>query len=369
MQDSGLELTASVLDSGVKCTESLANYDRDTSLSKTSQPCSQVVDGKKNQMINAYAAGLIDGEGCISIAHRDMKSFSARIDVGMSSKGMPCLVRLKDHFGGQIRKTRHKSEKWEEAHAWALFGKTTVPFLEAILPHLVLKKEQAEYALALQRMIAKLPLARKGTAQWSQDAIAEATCIRALMQELNRKGPEIEATDGWIARLVGGKWITPQRDMFSSLQWAEFSETFPKSGMTRNGRLYRLPTLERRISENESGLWPTPTAQNAKHLSLSPSERDRVSRGIAGLHAMVHVWPMPAARDYRSESCSLEFQEKRNAQTRGKPLSWEVHQFHTPRTTPRTAMEYDGVTPLGNGGLNPTFVEFLMGYPRDWTEV
>jgi hypothetical protein len=30
-------------------------------------------------------------------------------------------------------------------------------------------------------------------------------------------------------------------------------------------------------------------------------------------------------------------------------------------------MEYDGETPLGNGGLNPTWVEWLMGFPLEWT--
>jgi hypothetical protein len=35
-------------------------------------------------------------------------------------------------------------------------------------------------------------------------------------------------------------------------------------------------------------------------------------------------WPTPAARDTRSESCSDEFALKRNAETRGKPLTWAV---------------------------------------------
>lgn len=304
-------------------------------------------------MINAYAAGLIDGEGCITIAHREMRSFSARIDVGMSAKGMACLKRLQDQFGGQIRKTRLKSDKWKEAHAWGLFGKATVPFLEAVLPHLVLKHSQAEYALALQRMIANLPAARKGAAEWSADAIAEATCIRALVQELNRKGPEVEASDGWIARLVGGKWITPQRDLFSPLQWAEFSETFPRSGMTRSGRLSALPTLGRRTSENESGLWPTPRCADGMHHKLRIGSEALWESGHRGrledAVALTERWPTPQASDVRD---------------RGNLLSGAIQRR---REKGKQIMLSQSVSET-SGSLNPTWVEWLMGYPLGWTD-
>jgi len=43
-------------------------------------------------------------------------------------------------------------------------------------------------------------------------------------------------------------------------EWAEFSETWPRSGMTRSGKAFERPTLVRHTDENESGLLPTPTA-------------------------------------------------------------------------------------------------------------
>jgi len=43
-----------------------------------------------------------------------------------------------------------------------------------------------------------------------------------------------------------------------------YSETWPRSGMMRNGIAYRLPTLALRINETESGSWPTPTARDWK---------------------------------------------------------------------------------------------------------
>src|SRR6186713_1934435 len=40
----------------------------------------------------------------------------------------------------------------------------------------------------------------------------------------------------------------------------QFSETWPRAGMTRNGIAYRLPPSAPLIGEIASGLWPTPRA-------------------------------------------------------------------------------------------------------------
>ena len=55
---------------------------------------------------------------------------------------------------------------------------------------------------------------------------------------------------------------------------SEFSGTFPRSGMMRSGTVYQLPNLARTTIEIGSGLWPTPTAHNAKEGAY-PSEYTR----------------------------------------------------------------------------------------------
>ena len=62
--------------------------------------------------------------------------------------------------------------------------------------------------------------------------------------------------------------------------WTEFSGRWPRSGMTRNGIAYRLPTLAHRISgtgSSSSGV-PTPTSQ------------DRDCRQKPGSHLGIHKW-------------------------------------------------------------------------------
>lgn len=51
---------------------------------------------------------------------------------------------------------------------------------------------------------------------------------------------------------------------------AEFSATWPRSGMMRNGIVYRLPTLVSGTFGTEFGLWPTPNATAYKGGRTSP---------------------------------------------------------------------------------------------------
>lgn len=51
-------------------------------------------------------------------------------------------------------------------------------------------------------------------------------------------------------------WKIRQLSLFGDLD--ESSPIWPRSGMTRNGIAYQLPTLAPPISATEYGLWPTP---------------------------------------------------------------------------------------------------------------
>ena len=63
-----------------------------------------------------------------------------------------------------------------------------------------------------------------------------------------------------------------------ALQWS--SVTLPKWGMTVSGVLFQHPTAERPINGTGSGLWPTPTAHNAKETN-APSETLRNEATLA----------------------------------------------------------------------------------------
>lgn len=66
----------------------------------------------------------------------------------------------------------------------------------------------------------------------------------------------------WFAKYdrATSSWKTAQRSLVEDLEL--YSETWPKSGTMRNGVCWEQVTLERRITESESGYWVgTPTAE------------------------------------------------------------------------------------------------------------
>jgi len=67
-------------------------------------------------------------------------------------------------------------------------------------------------------------------------------------------------------------WRTPQCSLLEGLD--EFSETWPRWGMMRDGECSELATSVPSTNESESGLLPTPTAHNSKEGNY-PSEANR----------------------------------------------------------------------------------------------
>lgn len=62
-------------------------------------------------------------------------------------------------------------------------------------------------------------------------------------------------------------------------EWEEFSETFPKSGMTRNGTLYLQPMLVLPTFASAYGRLPTPTATDWKRTPMKRSYAVRSELG------------------------------------------------------------------------------------------
>jgi hypothetical protein len=149
----------------------------------------------------------------------------------------------------------------------------------------------------------------------------------------------------------------------------EYSGTWPTWGIALDGACGELPTLERCTSGSESSSWPTP------HGMCSPNPRRAGPSGNElGRAVNQAMWPTPAARGWRSESCSPVYQAEREGQTRGKTLPWAVKTWATPHANCSTGA---GSGPQKQGGenlqtqvggsLNPTWVEWLMGFPLGWT--
>jgi hypothetical protein len=134
-------------------------------------------------------------------------------------------------------------------------------------------------------------------------------------------------------------WRTAQFSLLGGLD--EFSEIWPRSGSMRHGECYPLLTLVPRICANESGLWPTPVADD------TGSRSKRYAQGGTPLSLAVKLYPTPT-------SCS--------GNNVGRLDEWGGSRS---REVMRTLVPPEELT----GPLNPTWVEWLMGWPLGWTDL
>ena len=141
---------------------------------------------------------------------------------------------------------------------------------------------------------------------------------------------------------AGSSWKTWTTSLFEGLDG--FSETWPRSGMTRNGIAFLLRPLVPIIGEIVSGSLPTPTAQGVSRLTSAGGSNARKK--------WAKMLPTITAHDYRG-GCKPERSEKMREQSaRGLDLP-SVLRLLFPDST---------------GLVRPSWAEARMGYPIGWTE-
>ncbi|MBU0791738.1 MAG: LAGLIDADG family homing endonuclease, partial [Gammaproteobacteria bacterium] len=104
----------------------------------------------------AWVAGIIDGEGCISVIKSKVNKkegvyfrYQLNIYVGMIHK--PTIYRIKDIFKfGHLAKDDRGSECSRTRFIWGVSCNQAEAVLKAILPFMITKKEEARVALEFQ---------------------------------------------------------------------------------------------------------------------------------------------------------------------------------------------------------------------------
>ena len=158
-------------------------------------------------------------------------------------------------------------------------------------------------------------------------------------------------------------WRTSQRCLVEG--WTVFSETFPRSGLMRSGTAYRLPPLVRLTGGTGFGSSPThsiPTPTASDHIqrknttgALNPDTNKAVS-----LDRFVQFWPTPTVNGNHNRA-GLSAKS-------GDGLATAVRTWPTPTGNRRSGLQSHGVNAI-TGALNPTWVEWLMGFPCGWTDL
>jgi hypothetical protein len=123
----------------------------------------------------AWLAGLIDGEGCISLtrrspqAHNASVSFNYRLILKVSMCHLSTIRRCRELTGlGTLHSQKRQKKHYSRAYTWFCNAGDAEIILEALLPWFVTKREEALVALDFLR----LPLAKRG-GNGGGDAVSE----------------------------------------------------------------------------------------------------------------------------------------------------------------------------------------------------
>jgi hypothetical protein len=190
-------------------------------------------------------------------------------------------------------------------------------------------------------------------------------------KELASKESEAQCGEKWRGSFTkydpdSSLWRTHQCSLLGDLE--PFSETWPQWGLMRNGECWEQTTLAQTIRGTESGSeqnWPTPTAtdymgakQNGIESRNGRYVRTSLTTGVkfgAKLTDAVNLevkkkFPTPKLSDYKDRgNMSNPSIQRRAAKGKQMDLSMVAHPT--------------------SGQLNPTWVEWLMGWPLGWTEL
>lgn len=155
-------------------------------------------------------------------------------------------------------------------------------------------------------------------------------------------------------------WKTSQHCLLEGLE--TFSATWPRSGMMLNGTAYQLAPLAHSTTATGFGWWPTPTTDSAT------DRKSKYAQGGLPLALAVKMFPTPTV-------CG-NYNRKGASKTSGDGLATIVKMYPTPTTQDASnnggASQYQrNSLPLNavvGGALNPTWVEWLMGFPLGWTD-
>ena len=94
----------------------------------------------------AWAAGFIDGEGCIGIAFAKRGNGGYNLSLRVSQTVRKPLEKLQAMFGGSIYSYQRKSH-YKPAWTWNVYGNTARAIVRKLLPYLEVKARQASIAL------------------------------------------------------------------------------------------------------------------------------------------------------------------------------------------------------------------------------
>ena len=170
------------------------------------------------------------------------------------------------------------------------------------------------------------------------------------------------------SRLPPGRW---------SRIWSVLAIT--SSCLILRLRLSERGTDDQEYSSSESQMWTTPTRMDYAKELMRSTQQKAGSRRSLDLPSAVRLWPTPRANEYKDVLQSVPPSRQKDP---GKCNLTQAVAMDQMLATPcardyRTGQRkrYENKARANNlndqigGQLNPTWVEWLMGFPPGWTDL
>jgi hypothetical protein len=164
---------------------------------------------RPEEIVLAYCAGVIDSDGTIGIKRNTYRArvvgdsaqptYSARVCVRQVVTD--ALTVLSGALGGSVRPARTYAKRGKLMWSWEVKDALAEHALKLLLPHLRIKKAQAENCLALRGLIAESKRARVGFGRGHVGAAARPQHLSEAMQRAYSRAKELNAVGAGERRL------------------------------------------------------------------------------------------------------------------------------------------------------------------------
>lgn len=125
----------------------------------------------------AYFAGLFDGDGSVAMYFSRARPKQPNDQIHITNIDVRVLIRARDLFGGRIVPHAPSRMSRQATWRWYVCGLRAERFLRAVLPHLKIKKAQAEVYLSTRSL-------RRGAGHYH--SAKETATLRAAAAEISR---------------------------------------------------------------------------------------------------------------------------------------------------------------------------------------
>ena len=227
---------------------------------------------------------------------------------------------------------------------------------------------------------AAFPVSRFQSQEVSSEPMTRETCGRqqsSAFASYDQDSQSWRMSQGWLLADI------------SAPSW----ETWPRAGMTQNGAFYPQAKWERRTGGTDCGLRvPTPRSREAGDYQYSRGDHSKPTPTLSGF---VKSFPTPTVHDAEdktkftpvmTKNGTVRHLNRAGGQSRAS-LSHVVKMYPTPQASDADKWSNQSlvermqkgqqvrlptaVSPEGGNGskLNPTWVEWLMGWVPGWTSL